>query len=78
MKSFILKNSLYKFARKAYFTYPCPRKLGEVVKLPLFEKEQPYNIKQIWNKYFEEIPTALGLDISGGEMNIILKKYLNK
>ena len=75
MKSFNLKNSLYKFSRKAYFTYPCPRKLGEVVKMSLFEKEQPFAIKQIWNKYFEEKPTAFGLDISGGEMNIILKKY---
>lgn len=43
--------------------------------MSLFEKEQPFTIKQIWNKYYEEKPTALGLDISGGEMNIILKKY---
>jgi len=76
MKSFIFKNSLYKFARKAYFTYPCPRKLDQIVKMSLFEKEQPFTIKQIWNKFFEDKPTALGLDISGGEMNIIIKKYI--
>jgi len=74
MRNFLIKNGLYKILRKPYFTYPCPRKLGEVVKMSLFEKEQPYTIKQIWNKYFEEKPTALGLDISGGEMNVILKK----
>lgn len=74
MQKFLLKNSLFKFTKKSYFTYPCPRKLGEIVKMSLFEKEQPFTIKQIWNKYFEEKPTALGIDVSGGEMNIILKK----
>jgi len=76
MQNFILKNSLNKFPKKFYFTYPCPRKLEGIVKMSLFEKEQPFTIKQIWSKYFEEKPTSLGLDITGGEMNIILKKYL--
>ncbi len=74
MHKFLFKNSFLKLARKYYFTYPCPRKLEGMVKISLFEKEQPFAIKQIWNKYFEEKPTSLGLDITGGEMNIILKK----
>lgn len=74
MNTFTLRNSFYKFTKKQYFSYPCPRKLGEIVKMSLFEKEQPFQIKQIWNKYYEEKPNAFGFDISGGEMNIILKK----
>ena len=71
---FFLNKSFIKFSKKAYFTYPCPRKLDEIVKISMFEKETPFNIKQIWTKYYEEKNSSLGLDVSGGEMNIILKK----
>jgi hypothetical protein len=65
---------LLKFNIKNYFSYPCPRKLNELVKLSLFEKEQPSKIKEIWKKYFQDKETSIGLNISGGEMNLSLKK----
>lgn len=62
---------------KNYFSYPCPRKLNELVKISLFEKEQPSKIKNIWEKYFQDKENVIGLNISGGEMNLTLKKYKN-
>jgi ATP synthase F1 complex assembly factor 1 len=37
--------------RNFAFSYPCPRKLREIVKYSLFEKETPQTIEQIWTEY---------------------------
>jgi hypothetical protein len=63
-----------KTAKKYYFSYPCPRKLREIVKITLFEREQPSKIKEIWQKYYEEKPHAIGFDIAADEMKLILEK----
>ena len=63
-----------KFAKKNYFSYPCPRKLREIVKITLFEREQPHKIKEIWQQYYTEKPNAIGLDIKGEEMDLIVRK----
>jgi len=68
------KNNFIKINIKNYFSYPCPRKLNELVKISLFEKEQPSKIKDIWEKYFNGKENTIGLNISGGEMNLALKK----
>jgi ATP synthase mitochondrial F1 complex assembly factor 1 len=67
-------NNFLKFSKKFYFNYPCPRKLREIVKITLFEREQPEKIKEIWAKYYEEKPSAIGMDINAEEMNLIIKK----
>jgi ATP synthase F1 complex assembly factor 1 len=33
------------------FTYPCPRKLREIMKMSLIEKEPVHLIKNIWEDY---------------------------
>lgn len=33
------------------FNYPCPRKLREIVKLSLVERETPDKITDIWKEY---------------------------
>ena len=35
------------------FNYPCPRKLREVMKMSLIEKEPPHVVKDIWLQYHE-------------------------
>lgn len=35
------------------FTYPCPRKLREVMKMSLIEKEPEHVIRNIWMDYHE-------------------------
>ncbi len=49
---FMLKKSLRNFS----FTYPCPRKLREVVQLSLFEKENKDKIISLWNEYHATKP----------------------
>jgi ATP synthase F1 complex assembly factor 1 len=67
-------NSLFKFNKKFYFTYPCPRKLREIVKMTMFEREQSHKIKDLWKTYYAEKPRAFGLDIESNEMELMVKK----
>lgn len=67
-------NMFMQFNKKFYFSYPCPRKLREIVKITLFEREQPGKIKEIWQKYYDEKPHATGFDISADEMKLIIEK----
>ncbi len=67
-------NNFFKFSKKFYFSYPCPRKLREIVKITLFERETPDKVKEIWQKYYDEKQNAFGMDINSDEMNLIIKK----
>lgn len=33
------------------FTYPCPRKLREIMKMSMIEKEPTHQIENIWKEY---------------------------
>lgn len=37
--------------RTMSFTYPCPKKLREIMKMSLVERENKVNIKNIWEEY---------------------------
>jgi ATP synthase F1 complex assembly factor 1 len=41
------------------FTYPCPRKLREVVQMSLFEKETPPKIETLWKEYHNAKPHTI-------------------
>ena len=43
------QNALTK--RDFSFSYPCPRKLREIVKMSIFEKELAPKIEEIWTEY---------------------------
>lgn len=42
---------LLKLAYKMSFTYPCPRKLREVMKMSMIEREPTNRIADIWKEY---------------------------
>jgi ATP synthase F1 complex assembly factor 1 len=56
------------------FTYPCPRKLREVIKMSLFEKESPATIKTIWNEYHLSRPTNVSNVITSGQYLTLNKR----
>jgi hypothetical protein len=33
------------------FNYPCPRKLREIMKMSMIEREPPHKVKDIWKEY---------------------------
>lgn len=68
-------NNFLKFSKKTYFSYPCPRKLREIVKMTMFERETPEKIKDIWKQYYDEKPRALGMSIGSTDMELMVKKY---
>ncbi len=41
-------------SRAFSFTYPCPRKLREVVQLSLFEKEPSSSVVNLWQMYHKD------------------------
>jgi len=69
-----VEDMFMKTCKKFYFSYPCPRKLREIVKISLFEREQPNKIKEIWKKHYDEKPHAVGFDIEAGEMKLLIEK----
>lgn len=40
-------------AYRMSFTYPCPRKLREIMKMSLIEKEPAHVVRDIWKQYHE-------------------------
>ena len=76
ISSMPLKSMFIKTLKKSYFSYPCPRKLSEIVKISLMEKEPPSKIKEIWQKHYDEKYHAVGFDIEAEEMKLIIEKYL--
>ena len=40
------------FAKRGFsFSYPCPRRLREIMKMSAIEKETPETIDMVWNEY---------------------------
>jgi ATP synthase F1 complex assembly factor 1 len=67
-------NNFLKFSKKNYFSYPCPRKLREIVKMTMFERETPEKIKEIWKQYYDERPRAFGMNVNSTDMELMVKK----
>jgi len=59
---------------KNYFAYPCPRKLREICKMSLIEKETPETVKEIWKTYHTEKNRVFSDVVNGELMNTITKK----
>ena len=62
--------------RSFAFTYPCPRKMREIVKLSLLEREPPSRIKEIWNEYHGPRPTNVSTVISAHQFELFLKRSM--
>ncbi|CAD8165486.1 unnamed protein product [Paramecium pentaurelia] len=64
LNSFLNK---YKFA----FTYPCPRKLREIVKMSLFERESKDQVISLWMEYHKEKQHNVAYIVSKDEYEIL-------
>ena len=50
-------NSLMSFPKRGFsFTYPCPRRLREIMKMSAIERETPETIEMIWKDYHRAKP----------------------
>jgi len=49
------------------FTYPCPRKLREIVKLSLIEKEPKDKIIELWLKYHSKKSESIAYALTKAE-----------
>lgn len=58
------------------FTYPCPRKLREVVKMSMFERQSKDQIVRIWMDYHKEMPKNVSYCLSKNEWKTFEKKYI--
>jgi ATP synthase F1 complex assembly factor 1 len=59
---------LINFQKKTYFSYPCPRKLREIVKMTLFERETKERIAEIWQEYHSNKPKTIAYTIEAPEI----------
>ena len=64
----------YKSVRGFAFTYPCPRKLREIVKLTLFEREPPQRIRDIWDEYHKPRSENISASLEKDEYEFLRKK----
>ena len=60
--------------RSFAFTYPCPRKLREVIKMTMIEKELPKAIQQIWSSYHESRPQNVSSVITSSQYTLLYKR----
>lgn len=60
--------------RNFVFTYPCPRKIREIVKLSLIERESPADIKRIWTEYHLNRPNNVATIITAHQYDLLLKR----
>lgn len=60
--------------RSFAFTYPCPRKLREIVKMTLFEKENSSTIKAIWNDYHLKRPQNVSTLITAHQFEVFQRR----
>lgn len=56
------------------FTYPCPRKLREIMKMSLIERELPGAIKGIWTEYHSKRTQNVATAISASQYFTYLKR----
>jgi ATP synthase F1 complex assembly factor 1 len=44
---------MYQSARRLHFTFPIPKQLNEVARVPLLKQESPVRIRQLWLEQFK-------------------------
>lgn len=69
-------NITFKIMRKFAFTYPCPRKLREIMKLSLIERENKDQICVLWNDYHKLKLDNISHVLEKQDYEFLLKKSL--
>lgn len=60
--------------RSFVFTYPCPRRMREIVKMSLMEREAPDKIREVWNTYHSPRLNNVSCILSGYQFNLLKKR----
>ncbi len=66
---------LFNLSRRNFsFSYPCPRKLREIVKFSILEKETPETISKIWTDYHNAKPHTISKVLTQSHYLQLLQK----
>lgn len=65
---------MFRGLARGVFTYPCPRKLREVVKMSLMEREPPAQVEEIWRKYHADRPNNVSTIVSSAKYTVFRKR----
>jgi len=68
-------NLVIKISRNFSFTYPCPRKLREIMKLSLIERENKDQISIIWQNYHKLKLDNIADTLLRKEYEFLLEKH---
>jgi ATP synthase F1 complex assembly factor 1 len=60
--------------RNFSFSWPCPRKLREIVKISAFSKENEETCSMIWNEYHHAKPHTVSTVLSGSQYGELMSK----
>lgn len=60
------------------FSFPAPRRLDQIVKYALIEREPPETIKEIWTKFHEERNDSVATVFEEDEFKLIQERARKK
>lgn len=60
--------------RNFVFTYPCPRRMREIVKMTLIERETPDKVRDVWNTYHSARANNVSCVLTGYQFNLLKKR----
>lgn len=69
-----MNSSFFKFAKRTYFNYPCPRKLRDLIHMSLIEREPVHQVQKIWKEFHESKEGTIGYDVDKDSFSMMLKK----
>mmetsp|Transcript_62950 Transcript_62950/g.73258 ORF Transcript_62950/g.73258 Transcript_62950/m.73258 type:complete len:201 (-) Transcript_62950:60-662(-) len=74
LASTTLKSTLFSQpSRNFVFTYPSPRKLREIMKMSMIEREMPHVVASIWEQYHRERPQNVSRVVQKSDYSTIRK-----
>lgn len=65
----------FKCMKNFSFTYPCPRKLREIMKLSLIERESKDQIAYIWHNYHKMKLENISSTMNKQEYDFFVQKF---
>ena len=70
------KSGLFNLPKRNFaFTYPSPRKLREIMKMSMIEREMPHVVASIWEQYHQERPQNVSRVLTKAEYSTVRKQY---
>lgn len=60
--------------RHLSFSYPGPRRLGDITKLPLLQQEEPEVIRQIWTEFHKGRNDTIGITLPKDKFQALMAK----